>query len=266
MSATYAAYRTARRSLNVTASRAVALIRERAGSNFPYDAPAIATEKNSDGTRWIYKPAAYGLEFVGFADELDKHSFRHRGWYCNDDNDDGEVMRAAVYSLPGKDGMSRFVAAYRQGSVSRGGWSDTAGAENACFDLSTIYQGVAGDAADDAAADAGKVADGFARIAAERECEYNRDMRDGVEAIAAIECGNEARKRARDLLAVLRATSDAITAGAMATLRDMICSELRDARAAYAKARDAFHITSPAFRDGTDGYATYMAARMGLKA
>lgn len=166
-------------------------------------------------------PGAVGLRFVGFADDLVGRGIEHRGWYTDADGF-GEVLRGAVYQLPARDGRARYLAAYREGSYGRRGWTDTAEPGAAAIACREVFETERDGDAVEAAGEAARRADSIAETAAEREREYNdawqaaRRWSDLADDIAA------ARTEARQLVADMRA---AIKSGA--TAAPSICTALR---------------------------------------
>lgn len=200
-------------------------------SRYPRAAGNIGAE--SDGLRWIEDPAAAGLRFVGFADEIAPRAVEHRGWFIAPENYD-EVYRGAVYRLPGRAGRARYVAGYREGSAdSTGRWSDMSGEPAARVDLRWIIEGEADDGCalpGSAARDAAMAADEIARIAAELEREYQEAWAAGAEYQRRGEAIEEARGFARELLAEIKGARRAVPEhGAICrTLREKLGALRRD--------------------------------------
>jgi hypothetical protein len=83
----------------------------------PYDsvygrAPVLGDAFQCGGSfvRWTENTHSIGLRFVGMADKVAPRSVKHTGWYCSDDNETGETARGAVWQLPARNGLPRFVA------------------------------------------------------------------------------------------------------------------------------------------------------------
>ena len=182
---------------------------------------AMAAPFGREGLRWADDPSAVGLRFVGFADDIAGRAIDHRGWYTDSDGF-GEVLRGAVYQLPARDGRARYLAAYREGSYGKRGWTDTAEPGAAAIACREVFESERGDDAADAAREAARRADSIAESMAEEQREYNdawqaaRRWSDLADDIAA------ARTEARQLVADMRA---AIKSGA--TAAPSICAALR---------------------------------------
>ena len=72
--------------------------------------PAISERAHGfKNVRWV-ENVSYGLRLVDFADKIIRLS--HRGWFTEDDGDNGEVYRGIVYQLPARDGEEQFVYGY----------------------------------------------------------------------------------------------------------------------------------------------------------
>lgn len=200
-----------------TAARLIASRYNEAGRRFS----AMGAPFGREGLRWADDPSAVGLRFVGFADDIAGRAIDHRGWYTGPDGF-GEVLRGAVYQLPGRDGRTRYLAAYREGSDGRRGWADTAEPGAAAIACREVFESERGGDAVEAVWEAARRADSIAETAAEREREYNeawqaaRRWSDLADDIAA------ARTEARQLVADMRA---AIKSGA--TAAPSICAALR---------------------------------------
>lgn len=161
------AFRTASR----PAQSALAKAREDvAASKYRYPSSLFARSVVSwsidrPGLAWIEEPAAVGLRFVGWADEI-VQSISHRGWFT--DEFESSTLRGGVWQLPSRDGRPVYVAGY----VS----SDTP--EAAFVDLGGRVKGVKGGLGyrggdhEAEARQAAREADGMAEEAAESEREY----------------------------------------------------------------------------------------------
>lgn len=66
------------------------------------------TMRGAKAMRWIEKPSACGLRFVGYAGKLAR--LNHDGWYI--DNDQSETVQGVVFQLPGRKGKALFVSGY----------------------------------------------------------------------------------------------------------------------------------------------------------
>ena len=218
------------------------------------------------GARWCEDPAAVGLRFVGFADDVAGDAIRHKGWYT-DEFGDSDVYRGAVYQLPGKHGRARYVPGYRAGATSsKHGWQDMSGSPAARLDMSRALE-FAGDPTEwprdsyGAHRDAARAADEFARIAAEQEQEWQAAYRAGQEARDLLDSADSARKAARALIAEMAAACGAVNRGAIPAIRAALKRDSRrdletwrDNRRRAAELRDAWRPASlePAFAEGFD--------------
>lgn len=113
----------------VSARQDVASGRKRYASS-PWRKPA-GNGARVDGKQWVENPAAMGLRFVGYVDEI-VSGIRHTGWYSDAFQD--SKIRGCVYQLPGRGGKARFVAAHdneENGAANAGG--------PAYVDFSTVY-------------------------------------------------------------------------------------------------------------------------------
>lgn len=196
---------------------------------------ALGAPFGHDRLRWAEDPASIGLRFVGFADELvgRGRGIEHRGWYTDCDGL-GETLRGAVYQLPGRKGRARYLAAYREGSEGKRGWTDTSGNDGAAAiafgevfetergDSDAYYHHHRGGYAAEAARDAAKRADSIAGSMAEDQREYNEAWQAAVQWRDLGDSITSARTEARQLVADMRA---AIKSGA--TAAPSICTALR---------------------------------------
>lgn len=192
---------------------------------------AMGAPFGRDGLRWADDPGAVGLRFVGFADDIAGRTIEHRGWYTDSD-EFGEVLRGAVYQLPGRKGRARYLAAYREGSGGKRDWTDTAAPGAAAIACREVFEAERGDSdayyhyrggdAPEAAREAARRADSIAETVARDQREYNeawqaaRRWSDLADDIA------EIRAQARQLVADMRA---AIKSGV--TAAPSICAALR---------------------------------------
>lgn len=168
------------------------------------------------GGRWIENPAAAGLRFVGFADEIAGQSINHRGWYT-DEFGDGAVERGAVYQLPARGGRPVYVEAIRIGETRRNGdWQDQSGDGAALVFLGNRHIGERGgtdycpgrrwigDYADSTMRAAARGADREAEISAEKEREYSAAWSAGNRAADLETEARGAKEAARELLREMR--------------------------------------------------------------
>lgn len=153
---------------------------------------------DSDGLRWIEDTGACGLRFLGDAESVAGRSAGlPTAYYAGD----WMQYRPGVWQLPGKAGEARLVAGYREmegdGEMNPG---------SARIDCSRVYRvdcradwtSLRG--TDDDARDAAQAAAEIARIAAERESEYQEAYARGQEAARLDNEAIEARKEALPIL------------------------------------------------------------------
>jgi hypothetical protein len=113
--------------------------------------------RGSKQYRWIEKPSACGLRFVGYASDIVR--LDHTGWYV--DNDQNETVKGVVFQLPGRDGKPLFVAGYEDWNNGR---ADSDGPVTLDFGNVSLTH--------DGARDAARRADQIAQWIAEDEREY----------------------------------------------------------------------------------------------
>lgn len=215
---------------------------------------AMGVPFSREGLRWADDPHAVGLRFVGFADDIAGRAIEHRGWFTDCDGC-GEVLRGAVYQLPGRKGRTRYLAAYREG---KRGWTDMAApgaaAAVACKEIfetergdsDSYYHYRGGDAAD-AAREAARRADSIAETVARDQREYNEAWQAAREWEELASEMQDSRAAARRLVADMRA---AIKSGleAAPSICDALRAQLREfgrqwetARARREELADEFH-------------------------
>jgi len=203
--------------------------------------PAGRGAKCDNGGYWTDRPEALGLRFLGFADELGGRygsaPVSERGWFADDDQ--SEVYRACVYIAPSRDGRTRYVPAYREGSEDRRGghWEDTSSgrfSDSAMIFWDDIELGQAGGAGDSPAGadlesearDAARYANGRAERAAEEAREYREADRAGQKAGRALEEAREARESFLRLRADMkrdgRPAAESICQALQGTLADLV--------------------------------------------
>lgn len=162
------------------------------------------------GGQWCENPAAIGLRWVGWADELfaSRRYARdiHIGWFTDSDGMGGEVLRGCVWQLPGRDGQARYVPGYREGSDSRRhGWQDTAGNDSpSVLFLGRIESGLGADSYD-LKYEAARVADSEAEPAAESEREWREAWQAGNRWASLGSDISEARRQALALIREVKA-------------------------------------------------------------
>lgn len=147
-------------------------------TRYPYEHGSVVGAAR-DGARWVERPQDAGLRFVGWSDELQRHTAYSRnlnqGWYSRD-ADDGEVYRGAVWQLPARNGRPIYVVGYREGEArGRYDWRDTATGQDTGAGLLNLGSLIYGDDArgeEPDHRDAAIMADGFAERHAETSREY----------------------------------------------------------------------------------------------
>lgn len=165
--------------------------------------------------RWYVDVDRVHLRLVGKV-EPDSSRFTTRdglGWYTYPDGfsskDGSGLCWGVVYQLSGKDGRPRYVPGYVMGG------SDD---DNPVLDFSDIRVGDRSEFSinpndDPAARDAAATADSMARIAAEKECEYQEAWQAGARYA---DLGEQLAANRSAVLSTIRAMK-----GACATLRDL---------------------------------------------
>jgi hypothetical protein len=132
--------------------------------------PVWIPEHSRRRVRWCEDTERAALRFVGFADEIAPRSINHTGWFTDDDGMIGETLRGAVWQLPARDGVARFV----------GGYCDPNNDGAAAIELDIFeenareYSGWDSPRDYEAAREAAHSADGLAEIIAENERDHNR--------------------------------------------------------------------------------------------
>lgn len=169
-------------------------------------------ERLGDNYAWIENTKSAGLRFVGYADEITR--LDHNGWYVDEDQD--STYRGAVWQLPARKGVARYIAGYvdpnNKGAAfvsldvisEKGGWSRLPGRVGSSWWPQEH-------ANDEAKHDAAQQADEIARIYAEKERDYTavanaRFRYDEIPEQIATE-----RNAIRELITELRAARKAIT-------------------------------------------------------
>jgi hypothetical protein len=159
------------------------------------------------------------MRLVGFSDDIVK--LRHKGWFTGSEFFQ-DKMRGAVFQMPGRNGMSRFVAAYHESAT--GGF---------LIDLSTVYESDDSERADEhqGARDAAHAGNGMAERAAEAEREYQDAWRAGrFWAVKRQDCTEKARDL-RYVLRGIRAEHDGCMHDADAAERRLVTEKLAELRA-----------------------------------
>lgn len=225
----------------------------RAGhSNFTFYAMSDgAGAPGERGGRWIERPEAFGLRFVGFSDELrDGGRNSHSGWFLYPDGDPCEVARGCVYQLPARNGRPVYVEALRTGETlgRRTEWRDMSEDGSALLFFGSLHYGDKGgdeysrtSDCSDAVKDAARGADREAEIYAERERDYQEAWQAGSRCADLETEAKEGRADARGLVRELRQHLNAggrLGERMCATLRGAIRSHIRDASRAAIKARE----------------------------
>lgn len=223
----------------------------------PWAKPVMNGQPDKDGRLWVENPAAMGLRFVGYCDEIYKH-IGHTGWFTDPYQD--SKIRGTVYQLPGRDGKARYVAAHDNED---NGTADCGGP--AYVDFSTIYESDFEDEMKSALASIGKqyqtaamrkpgywaesahesarkeaahAADEFTRIQAEHEREYQTAWQAGN---MYSDCLQELKAIRESVLSTIRdmkgacATLRALPESLKARLRQSIESELAQRESIFAK-------------------------------
>ena len=237
-------------------------------ARYPLAGDGYQNQPMKDGGRWIENPAANGLRFAGWYDEIGASRLygrdRHTGWYLYPDGDPNECARGCVYQLPARNGCPQYVPAVRMGSERRkGGWLDQCGSHTApaILYLNSIEEGGKGGADGDNsdAWGAAKVADSMAEHLAESEREYQEAWREGSHAQSLHESAKSAKERARKLLHELRRVRDRITPGDAPALCASIRADIKRALTEWAENRKESQELSDTWSDNPaflDGYSS----------
>ena len=215
------------------AKRALELARADVAAGKKRYAPRLPLDGRNGGD------AAEGLRFVGYVmpDCGRRNGYWHEGdygWYTDPYGDvfrDGTgLCYGAVYQLTGRNGESRFIAGYQFGGCDGG----------PDLDLSRVFTDPRGDYAArprdlDAARDAARYADELARVAAEKEREYQTAWRAGSCYATEGEAIDAARAELRDILKERRAVKGR---GEYPTLCAAIRSQVQSLLSTVREARD----------------------------
>jgi hypothetical protein len=154
-----------------------------------------AKEWPGDNYAWIENTESAGLRFVGYCDEICQ-SIRHTGWWT-DEYGDRETLRGAVWQLPARRSVARYIAGYED--------PDNEGAAYVDLDIVSFAPAISlsrrGDHANESAKrDAALRADSIAERIAESEREYNAAWQAGSRWS---DLGDEIAKEREFLLALL---------------------------------------------------------------
>lgn len=158
---------------------------KRSAFAYPTDVQSVTRQPSNPNMYWI-EGALDGriVRFHAYADKCENvgRAVDHQGWYCdNEGYGFSGLMRGAVFMLT----HGRYVAGYVHGESTRRGFAEMSGTNGATIDLHNTF---------DNARDAALMADEYARIAAEREREYQAQY--------------EAEQREADELETMRALCD----------------------------------------------------------
>lgn len=207
------------------------------------------------GVRYVTRPDFFGLRFVGNVEAEARRNVWAKGddsgWFTDPHGDvfkDGTgLCRGVVYQLPGRDGTARFVAGYEFGGTDGG----------PTIDFGTIFEGEAESYNEyptelDAAKDAARMADEHARVAAEREHEYQTAWAAGNLYAQEVESIESATAESRAILAELRTMRKAPIAGPT----DNLCNAIRRHLAALRGTIEAARVQRDALAAGdySDGH------------
>lgn len=211
-------------------------------STILYPVLGLSAKDEEDGLQWCENPSAFGLRFVGNADDLAR--IDHKGWYI--DSHQSETIRGVVYQLPARDGKCVYVA----------GHDDANNPGTAHLDFSDLIYGEADDS-DNAKRDAARRADSIAENTAESMREYDEAWQAGSRAA---ELHGEAIETRESLLAFLKdvrakraalCDAPALIEAAREHVSDLI-EQMQKARAKRDSLRDdhRWGKYAPAFDDG----------------
>ncbi len=226
--------------------------------------PAFAA-RGGKAMRFIEKPSACGLRFVGYADKIIR--LDHNGWFV--DNDQSETVRGVVFQLPGRNGVPLFVAGYEDWNNSKADsdgpvcldFAEVVAGERPEWVVSAGYWSCSDSAADhDGAHTAARYADQIAEWLAEDEREYNAAWQAGSRySDVADEIASD-RKEALRLLSERRAAAKAVGTSDQfnticATIRaavDKLVDRIAEQRELQRKLRDGDYIA-----DWLPGFSTH---------
>lgn len=215
---------------------------------------------------YIEQPAAVGLRFIGWADELAKRAVDHFGWFIQPEPFQDEAYRGCVFQLPSRHGLPIFVPGYaRVATFGRREMSET----GYLVALRQVNRTV-GEIDDNqeygesrAARDCAIMADELARYDAEEEREYQESWQLGNRYSDYVAEYKELRQQRRQLIHALKSAREDIArlgltrpwvADICAKLRGDIAALKESSRQAYDKAqailRDNSYADRAAFNEG----------------
>ncbi|MDQ0317768.1 hypothetical protein [Amorphus orientalis] len=204
--------------------------------------------------RWIEKPSAAGLRFVGYADDVCR-SIRHTGWFT--DNDQSETVRGVVYRIPARNGVECFVAGYDNDI---NGSADADGPACIEFDVT------------DEEYTAARWADGLAEMIAERERDHSSAWSAGLRVAENRAEIADMRETVKALLAErreIRATVDPVKVPTIcASLKERVSrllDDIRDKREENERLADGDHVDDgcPGFYSGDESLRASFAEGLG---
>lgn len=192
-----------------------------------------------DNYAWIEDAKTAGLRFVGYCDEIER-SIRHKGWYTDEFQD--SALRGAVWQLPARRGVARYIAGYCDPNIDGAAFvdldiiSETSAPRRRWNSAKRAYDLLAPvpqeECNDSAMCAASRMADEIARVEAEKEREFNeiaiaRFRFDEIpETISAL------RSQIRQMIGELRQARKTLNGARLPlsckTLRDAIRSGLRE--------------------------------------
>lgn len=210
----------------------------------------------SDNYVWIENTDSAGLRFAGFADEI--LHLRNSG-YCTGEYGE-DVYRGAVWQLPARKGVARYIAGYKDPNNDGAAFVDLDVVSETKESLNLwrgqkIHSFPQEQANDEAKHDAALRADSIAQNNAERAREYNKQWQAGARWADMADQISTMRQETLQLLAEMKVERKARGATAptiCATLRAAINHALRD----ISKLKKARAELFDAYGD-TDGFADH---------
>lgn len=179
--------------------------------------------------QWAERPAAIGLRFVAWADEIRGSRIDHKGWFNRDDSEH-TALRAGVWRLP----HGRLVPGYAE---VEGG--EPVNGESAALAFGEMIREDGGSEDDDSTViDCARAADEIARIVAEGERESDAAYQAGAAAARRIAEAEEGRADAREALAALKAEKRRLGADMSAIIPRTLLATVTEYRRAMDEARE----------------------------
>lgn len=215
---------------------------------------------------YVEYPAAVGLRFIGWADEIAGRAISHYGWFIKPEPFQDEAYRGCVFQLPSRHGLPIYVPGYaRVATFGRREMQETG------YLVALRQRDRETGERDDnqesgygrAAVDCARSADEIARIDAEEEMRYQESWQVGSQYSDYVAEYKEYRQKRRLLVAALKSAREDIAklgltrpwvADICAKLREDIAALKESSREAYDKAqsilRENSYADPAAFNEG----------------